>query len=142
MLPSDLLNPVLSKDIYASRLLYTFTCMTSSRTASAWRFLEGRSTVITLLKCTDDWFRILESGYEGCAVFFDFLTLYPTKSFSKSYQQLVLMTAFLTGSITTSVTGHKVLWWRVHTLMWHLYSHVFLKAQYLGCSCSSLTSMT
>ena len=37
-----------------------------------WGFLEGRSTVTALIKCTDDWFRALEQGQDVCAIYFDF----------------------------------------------------------------------
>ena len=41
-------------------------------TTSQWGFLEGRSTVTALLKCTDDWLKTLEEGNDVCAVFFDY----------------------------------------------------------------------
>ena len=37
-----------------------------------WGFLEGRSTVTALIKCTDDWLKTLEDGGEVCTVFFDY----------------------------------------------------------------------
>ena len=37
-----------------------------------WGFLEGRSTVTALIKCTDDWLKELELGNDVCAIFFDF----------------------------------------------------------------------
>ena len=44
-------------------------CFISDR---QWGFLEGRSTVTALIRCTDDWFRALEEGHEVCAIFFDY----------------------------------------------------------------------
>ena len=41
-------------------------------TASQWGFLEGRSTVTALIKCTDDWLKSLEAGGDICAIFFDY----------------------------------------------------------------------
>ena len=41
-------------------------------TASQWGFLEGRSTVTALIKCTDDWLKCLEDGSDICAIFFDY----------------------------------------------------------------------
>ena len=41
-------------------------------TASQWGFLEGRSTVTALIKCTDDWLKSLEDGSDTCAIFFDY----------------------------------------------------------------------
>ena len=35
-------------------------------------FLEGRSTVTSLLHITDQWLKVLEDGHDICAVFFDF----------------------------------------------------------------------
>ena len=41
-------------------------------TANQWGFLEGRSTVTSLLHITDQWLKELENGLDICAVFFDF----------------------------------------------------------------------
>ena len=38
--------------------------------AFQWGFLEGRSTVTTLLHLTDQWFQALEVGHDVCVVFF------------------------------------------------------------------------
>ena len=43
-----------------------------SLTPTQWGFLEGKSTVTALIKCTDDWLRCLEEGNDICAVFFDY----------------------------------------------------------------------
>lgn len=59
---------------------------------SQWGFLEGRSTVTALLRCTDDWFRNLENGYEVCAVFFDF-----RKAFDSVPHQALLQKLSTTG---------------------------------------------
>ena len=52
-----------------------------------WGFLEGRSTVTALIKCTDDWFKALENGQEVCAIFFDF-----RKAFDTVPHQILLLT--------------------------------------------------
>ena len=41
-------------------------------TTSQWGFLEGRSTVTALIKCSDDWLKSLEDGNDTCAIFFDY----------------------------------------------------------------------
>ena len=41
-------------------------------TMNQWGFLEGRSTVTSLLHVTDHWLKELEGGRDVCAVFFDF----------------------------------------------------------------------
>ena len=45
--------------------------------ASQWGFLEGRSTVTALIKCTDDWLKSLEDGDDICALFFDYRKAVP-----------------------------------------------------------------
>jgi len=40
--------------------------------ACQWGFLKGRSTVIALLHCTNEWLIALEDRKEVCAVFFNF----------------------------------------------------------------------
>lgn len=39
---------------------------------SQWGFRPGRSTVAALLSTTHDWFQLLESGKDICAVFLDY----------------------------------------------------------------------
>ena len=39
---------------------------------SQWGFCSGKSTTQTLLTATNDWLKMMESGIEAAAVFFDF----------------------------------------------------------------------
>ena len=45
---------------------------------SQWGFTEGRSTVTALIKCVDDWLKMMEEGKEICAVFFDYRKAFDT----------------------------------------------------------------
>ena len=65
-----LLSKLLEKHIY--ELILHHLQANDVLTASQWGFLEGRSTVTALIKCTDDWLKYLEGRNDVCAVFFDY----------------------------------------------------------------------
>ena len=68
------LIPIISKVLerHVCNLIMDHLQLSNFISDHQWGFLEGRSTVTALIKCTDDWFGALESGLEVCAVFFDF----------------------------------------------------------------------
>ena len=66
-----ILGKLLERHIY-ELILHHHLQSSNVLTASQWGFLEGRSTVTALIKCTDDWLKSLEDGSDTCAIFFDF----------------------------------------------------------------------
>lgn len=68
------LIPVISKVLerHVSNLIMDHLNQNDLICDHQWGFLEGRSTVTALIKCTDDWFRALEHGQDVCAIYFDF----------------------------------------------------------------------
>ena len=58
--------------------------------------MEGRSTVTTLIKCTDDWFKALENGQEVCAIFFNFrIVSFPDPTLCEGKRGLMNLDCFL-----------------------------------------------
>lgn len=68
------LLPIVSKVLerYISNILLDHLQCLNFISNKQWGFLEGRSTITALIKCTDDWLRELELGNDVCAIFFDF----------------------------------------------------------------------
>ena len=52
------------------------------------KFTHGKSTTGALLAATDQWFRLLEQGYDICAVFFDYSKAFDTVPHSLLLQKL------------------------------------------------------
>ena len=65
-----IVSKVLECHVYNIVLNHLVHC--NPLTANQWGFLEGRSTIASLLYITDQWLKELESGLDICAVFFDF----------------------------------------------------------------------
>ena len=65
-----IVSKVLERHVYNIVLNHLVHC--NPLTANQWGFLEGRSTITSLLYITDQWLKELESGLDICAVFFDF----------------------------------------------------------------------
>ena len=65
-----LLSKLLERHFYG--LIIQHLQIRQMLSVSQWGFLEGRSTVSALIKCTDDWLKTLENGNDVCAVFFDY----------------------------------------------------------------------
>ena len=65
-----LLSKLLERHIY--ELILHHLQSNGVLSAFQWGFLERRSTVTALIKCTDDWLKGLEDGQDICAVFFDY----------------------------------------------------------------------
>ena len=65
-----IVSKVLERHVYNIVLNHLVHC--NPLTANQWGFLEGRSTVTSLLYITDQWLKELESSLDICAVFFDF----------------------------------------------------------------------
>ena len=68
------LLPLLSKllERHFHGLIIQYLQLHQVLSASQCGFLEGRSIVIALIKCTDDWLKTLEDGGEVCTVFFNY----------------------------------------------------------------------
>ena len=64
------LIPVISKVLerHMSNLIMDYLYQNDLICDHQWGFLEGRSTVTALIKCTDDWFRALEQGQDVGAI--------------------------------------------------------------------------
>ena len=71
-----LLSKLLEKHIYG--LISQHLQFHNFFSDSQWGFTEGRSTVTALIKCVDDWLKVLEEGKEICAVFFDYRKAFDT----------------------------------------------------------------
>ena len=58
---------------------------------SQWGFTEGRSTVTALIKCVDDWLKVMEEEKEICAVFFDYRKVFDTVPHQPSIMKLTAL---------------------------------------------------
>ena len=65
-----IVSKVLERHVY--NVIMNHLAQHNPLTANQWEFLEGRSTVTSLLHITDQWLKVLEDGHDMCAVFFDF----------------------------------------------------------------------